>query len=328
MTRDPWLVTREAYLVSRIRQTEADLSVSYCVLHELSRTDTDFGGGQHRRIRKSLVVCKKNVRGRAPRFHGDCLMTSNDYFPGSSVVNWYTTAENMLADVLRVVPYCAEHKSVWSPVLVTILQETCSQLDSLWRYQVKRNMTAVGGDLCIKDYFGFFGQCMAPKWMVFWGEEPERIQPFKAWAGLKNSGFKKENYDSVPKLEWWNAYNEVKHNRLENQKKATLGRTVSALAGLFLAILRCPDCRDAILQSEWLSWNIHSCDPRDCLDKDFGTGEGKPFNRFDSVAAETKLFSYPVGWSEREIEDFVWQGDASYRFIKWFHEQANLNKGK
>ena len=114
----------------------------------------------------------------------------------------------------------------------------------------------------------------------------------------------------------------MKHDRLENQKKATLGATVTALAALFLAVLRSKGCRDAILQNEWLSWNIHSCDPRDRLDKDFGIGEGKPFNKFDSVLVETKLFSYPVGWSEREIEDFVWQGDASYRYMKWWREQA------
>jgi hypothetical protein len=103
-----------------------------------------------------------------------------------------------------------------------------------------------------------------------------------------------------------------------------LERTVNAAAALFLAILRCRDCRDAILQKEWLSWNQYICDPRDCLDEDFGMGKGKPFNKFNSVVAETQLFSYPVGWSGRKIENFVWQGNASYRFMKWFREEAGM----
>jgi len=57
---------------------------------------------------------------------------------GNSVLSWYVEAEDMLQDVLRYVPYCSEHKSVWSPKLVTILHEVCSQLDSLWFYQAKK----------------------------------------------------------------------------------------------------------------------------------------------------------------------------------------------
>lgn len=50
------------------------------------------------------------------------------------------------------------------------------------------------------------------------------LQPFKNWK----SG---EDYQAP---EWWLGYNAVKHNRIENYKRANLKNVVNALAGLFI----------------------------------------------------------------------------------------------
>ena len=70
----------------------------------------------------------------------------------NSVLSWYVDAEDMLQDVLRYVPYCLEHKSVWSPKLVTILHEVCSQLDSLWFYEAIKSPFVKEDRLNIKNY--------------------------------------------------------------------------------------------------------------------------------------------------------------------------------
>lgn len=50
------------------------------------------------------------------------------------------------------------------------------------------------------------------------------IKPFESWD-IENS---------AKSLEWWNAYNYVKHARNENFKKANLKNVLSALMGLYL----------------------------------------------------------------------------------------------
>ena len=135
---------------------------------------------------------------------------------------------------------------------------------------------------------------------------------FDLWSSVSN--YRPESYDS---LDWWQAYNNLKHDRLMNREQATLKRAVCALAGLFVAILRCEYCRNDIAQAGWLSGNNHR--PEAWL------GEDSPHTPSEFIAAESKLFSYPVGWCEAEIQGSQpWAGPASHRFKQWFdgYEQA------
>ena len=239
--------------------------------------------------------------------------------PGNTVVNSYIATESMLVDVLRAVPYCIEHENIWSPVLVTILQETCSQLDSLWFYEAKNPGTFVESDiLTIAHYFEYFGAYVKYKWVVFWGEEPKVIQPFKPWSTLEDSEFKRQNFKELLRLDWWEVYQKVKHDRLTHKREATLGRAVNALGALFLAILRCEHCRDAIVQTGWLSsasWDSNM--PQDGWLEEVDN----PKDKLKFFQAESRLFSYPFGWCRVPIEkDCKWRGNASYRFRLWFDE--------
>lgn len=243
---------------------------------------------------------------------------------GNSILNWYVDTEDMLQDVLRYVPYCSEHRGVWSPKLVTILHEVCSQLDSLWFYQAKKTGFVKKGKLNIVDYFEYYGESIAPKWAVFWGEEPERIQPFKSWNNLPATSYKKEQWKPKFTPEWWEAYQKVKHNRLANKHMATLKFTVNAVAGLFLAIIGNEDCRDGIAQLGWLSDNgMTNGNPQAWLGEDsIGTYR-------NCIAVESKLFTYPVGWSRVTINKrSCWNGCASHRFQQWFNQHETESKEK
>ena len=169
---------------------------------------------------------------------------------GYFVVNSYVTAEDSLIDILRIIPYCPKHKSVWSPSLVTILLETCNQLDSLWKFTAKQSrcVTKRERDLKITDYFQYFGEYVAPRWVIFWGEEPIQISPFEKWR--KSPPFTKDKYEKLP---WWEAYNDIKHNRLKNKTVATLEVAVTAMAVLYVTILWYKYCRDAVAHSSWFS---------------------------------------------------------------------------
>ncbi len=236
-------------------------------------------------------------------------MKSN--FPANSVISTYITTENMLVDVLRVIPYCDAHESVWSPVLVTILLETCSQLDSLWKYEAKQSAFVTKGKLDVRDYFSYFGEYMAPKWVVFYGEEPRRLQPFDTWGNVASY-----NPSDYPGLDWWTAYNNVKHDRLKNRPEATLRHSTNALAGLFVAILRFELCRTAIAQAGWLLGDGHNLQA--------WLWEDSPSTKSQHITAESKLFTYPIGWSKEKITRTAkWDGTCSLRFRDWFDQRTS-----
>jgi hypothetical protein len=224
-------------------------------------------------------------------------------FSGQYVVNSYINIENMLEKVLQFIPYCEEHEKVWSPQLTTIMFEACSQLDSLWKYQASQSPHINKKSLSIIDYFTYFGQSVNKKWVVFWGEQPEIITPFKKW----------QNCNKYEILDWWNAYNKLKHDRILNRSKATLQYTLESIAGLFVAILKCEYCKEGILQAGWLSGNQGNLLPS--LDEDSSSVY------LNYCVAESRLFARLIGWDNIEVDsNWHWYGPASPRFINWFDQ--------
>ncbi len=236
-------------------------------------------------------------------------------FPANAVLNTYISTENMLLDAMRVIPYCDEHEDVWSPVFATILLEVGSQLDSLWKYQAQLSPFVTKDQLNISDYFEYFGEYLASKWVVFYGEESRIIQPYKNWSEVDE--YKRNKY---PNTEWWwSAYNKVKHDRLRNRAKATIKHAVNSLAGLFLAILRVELCRDAVAQAGWLigdGYNLQA-----------SLGEDSPSVKLNFITAETKLFTYAVGWGNESIRKSIrWEGACSLRFRYWLDKYVSIDQ--
>ena len=232
-----------------------------------------------------------------------------------SVIVWFNSTEQMLSEVMDIVPYETAHEDFWSPKLVTILLEACSQLDSLLKHQAALSAYTKKGRLDIGHYFQYFGEYLSPKWAIFWGEAPEKIKPFDKWTGAT---FKRDLYPKNYPLEWWEAYNAIKHDRIQNRKEATYKRAVQALAGLFVAILYCEVTRKAVGASGWLQYPNPNMNPVSCLEDHVNPMP------LQYVLAETNLFSYPAGWMKKKIHsNLLWAGPASARFSLWFQEQSD-----
>lgn len=233
-------------------------------------------------------------------------------FPASVVLSSFRLVEQMLDEVVQVIPYSEEHESVWSPQLVTVLLEACSQLDSLWKARLRLGPSASIGQATIKDYFGEFGSDVAHHWVVFWGERGMRIQPFQPWTDAAE--YTKPHYQPT---DWWQAYNAVKHDRLVNRKQATLRQAAHAVAGLFVAILRSPECAAAVAHAGWIpSPGSLGMGAENLLSDDspvFG------------VVAESALLSHPINleWKPglpKATSMSVRSG--SYRFQTWCAENG------
>jgi len=238
---------------------------------------------------------------------------SNDEFPANSVLDWYMEAEKMLAGFLDYVPYCDTHKEIWSPKLVIVLQETCSQLDSLWRWGAVNVHGKKANDVGIQNYFELYGFQVAPRWVIFWADKPEKVEPFRGWQESQ-----------CHHLDWWTeGYNKVKHNRLKNRTCATLKRTVEALAGLFLAIICSENCWRSLWEKHWLV----TCDagmirnPFASLRAEFEPTDNKGKYAMQPMAAESRLFAYRIARCERLVEELkrcpYQQGGYSRRYQAW-----------
>lgn len=171
-------------------------------------------------------------------------------FPANHVIETFRHCESQLNEILRVVPYCKEHEKVWSPLFSSLLLDSCSQLDSLWRGLAWESECVRAkhkrDDLNMKNYFHFFNDHpkapLCDRWVVFWGRDGSIVRPFSEWRASK----------TYKTLFWWKAYNKIKHDRLVNLKLATYEAAICALAGLFLSIIRASECHTAINSANWI----------------------------------------------------------------------------
>jgi hypothetical protein len=222
-------------------------------------------------------------------------------FPDYTVMAGFRLAEQMLHNVLEVLPYCPNHENVWSPQLATVLLEIGSQLDSLWMEMLARSGMRVVEE-GIMGYFLHIGKDFARRWVVFWADEPNIIQPFAEWDLSQH-----RLSDYIP-LPWWQAYNKVKHNRLEHREKATLNNAVTALAGLFLAIVHCPQMAEAMAQEQWVM-----------IDQAHWQTAGQILSEAifaEKMVAEYKRFSSPIQAGTGK-QCHLYLPNASRRFAQW-----------
>ena len=237
-------------------------------------------------------------------------MNPKGSFPAQTVLTNFTTVERMLSEFLEVIPYCQAHENVWAPKLATVLIESCRQLDSFWRACARLSAyTAPKPD--ITNFFEYFGPTVATRWVIFWFDKGHKIAPFDQWS--KAASFKAGDYVT---MDWWKAYNNVKHDALANQEEATLGRAIQAVGGLFLAIVKCPECAEAVWRADWL----RGPDPHPAhLAEDSDDSD-----RLAYMTAESKLFTYAVFLgAQPDPRKYFWGGVASHRFRQWIEQQRS-----
>ena len=116
---------------------------------------------------------------------------------------------------------------VFSDEYVKQYQSICAEIDT------------VSKAICC-EFFESEARSM-PKYTKFileqWPALPEQkvefastiLQPFKDWKSIGGDNTKLE----FSGLEWWRDYTDVKHNRIENYRKANLKNVVNSLAGLY-----------------------------------------------------------------------------------------------
>jgi len=240
-------------------------------------------------------------------------MADNHEFQVEHIIDGFQRIEASIADSLHLVPYCPEHKDVWSPFFADRIIEACHQLDSLWKAIARQSADVPARELNILDYHKYFGGADCPnavyhRWVVFFAEEPTVFNPFAAW-----------DQGEYQKLPWWDAYTQLKHDRWQHIQRGTLTHAIEALAGLFIAIVRAEHCRETLADIGWItSGSLQSGALAAGLD------EGDPSCANYFTAVESRLFSYPCGWCTKAIKlRDKWWGSARLRFKAWFDSRES-----
>jgi len=144
----------------------------------------------------------------------------------------YVSIEEDFRKFIYYVPLEGEHFGVWSLYLGDLMLRVGSIVDSFFRNALYspimdsaddiKKIRAKGDKINISDcrtIFEPFYQLSSESVHVL--RTKGNIRPFSEFASGKSPN-------------WWGAYNNIKHNRFLNKKEATLGATLTALAGLFL----------------------------------------------------------------------------------------------
>jgi hypothetical protein len=162
------------------------------------------------------------------------------------VFSSYSKYEERLLEFLKVFPYNEKNKEAWSPELVSLFLDVCGLIDSMSRYILSNGkfgndveteiVKKKGGKKKVKDLnIGDF------KLNIFDKFEFEKYKVvlyiYSIYPDCIIIPYRYEYKKDIASLEWWDVYNGLKHNRLNNYEKANLENIIKSLSALFVFIM-------------------------------------------------------------------------------------------
>lgn len=140
----------------------------------------------------------------------------------SLIWNHYLDIESEMLECLKYVELCTAHYCVYSAKFARILLECGAEIDNIFKYicSIRKKRPT------ISDYY-YKAIIKIPdllNYKVIIKHSPLSFQPFKSWNKNKPS----------QSLSWWEDYNKVKHDRINNFSLASLENALNSLCALFI----------------------------------------------------------------------------------------------
>lgn len=134
------------------------------------------------------------------------------------------------------VPFIEQNKNVVSPKFIPIILESCSLIESVFRYMAgdneRRNLRAYSQlyehRLRLEEATTMF---LAPRLQL--------LRPFLGWNAKQPA--------------WWEIYNRIKHDRITNYALASFTHAVNALAGLHQVLARSVIFVEQLTKAGWIN---------------------------------------------------------------------------
>ncbi|WP_343329103.1 hypothetical protein [Polaribacter staleyi] len=121
-----------------------------------------------------------------------------------------------------------KNKDTFSHRTYELLLRICTEFENNCSGILKDNGYSKKGNWNIKDYFKISSASKLHEYEVSintWFPKPKEFRPFKDWGS-----------NSFAPLNWYQAYNNVKHNRSDMFHFASIENIISALGGLFVIL--------------------------------------------------------------------------------------------
>ncbi len=198
------------------------------------------------------------------------------------VIQWYKNLESRFSQFLQYVPYDENNKNAVLPLLSSIILETGSLIDTIFREEFKETKKEEK-KLTIGDFSPYYETSynFSKKKTLFYNFPLSYIEPFANWYDKK-----KNEYTPI---DWWSNYNQIKHNRIKKNNLSTLEVTVKALCALHQTISQLPTFLDAIFRHDMVYHGFGTKSVREALLNK---------NPNITVLVETELFATTLGQTE------------------------------
>lgn len=132
-----------------------------------------------------------------------------------------------LKKVFEYVEPCDKNLETYSQRLYELLLRACTEFEANAKAIICANSYHKSQDkLKMQDYRHINKATKLSDYKVSllsWNPEPKELQPFKDWKGTHE-------------LDWYSAYNSVKHNRFSKFHDASLENVINAIAGVYIII--------------------------------------------------------------------------------------------
>ena len=138
--------------------------------------------------------------------------------------NYFLALESDIKNLSRYVEFCEENWQTYSIEIAHIMLSVCSEIDVF----SKMICSEIGCTPC--ENMRDFREALNPKF-----SEISNMQVMMPQYGLTFQPW--QNWSQNKKPDWWQAYQDVKHNRDLEYPKANLKNLLNAISGLFVLLI-------------------------------------------------------------------------------------------
>jgi hypothetical protein len=135
-----------------------------------------------------------------------------------------------MRDCFRYIEPVPRNFATFGHELRNLLILACTEVESAWKAILRANDATIAPDarLTTNRYVGLLGPMRLAEWEIAVPGHPEvpAFRPFGAWRAAA----------PTESLDWYNAYNAVKHDRENGFCEATLERAIHACGAAFVMV--------------------------------------------------------------------------------------------
>jgi hypothetical protein len=196
-------------------------------------------------------------------------------------VRAYRLLEDDLIEIFDYVEPADANTPTYSHRIYQLLLRACTEFEANAKAVLKANGYSKPSNFNITDYYKLEAACRLSEYGVttpVWSGTNGVFEPFKPWEGST----------AYTSLNWYQAYNDSKHNRTSSFPSANFGNVLNAVAGVFVLL--------------FAQYETFAFDPYRPVGLIHQSDDG-------FLAHSTPLFHIrpPRAWTDAEKYNFDWQ---------------------